>query len=334
MPAETSTAEVPTEPSAEHSARVEAPPDPPARPTYGPYTELWSIKPPGWSHNVAVLASGDVALEQGGTVYVYRRDNGALIESASVCSSSTDGGFGLVMGKLVLACEDAIYSVTVPGLAKRVALPSPFAKPQFFRDADVEGRYIGLTNQAGDVALVSAETWQVIERHSVNPDTFSPKIAVSADGQLVAVSHDTEKKTFVYKKGKLWRTLTNLLKAVRFSPDGSKLFGETKVFEVGELELATDTIRGARAAGSWTNAAVYLNEDWLVVGGSSELRVYPLLASEEPLVIAGGTLRTLEAVGVSQDKRMFCATDRGNTLACFSKDVFDTSVYPVSKSSL
>ena len=62
------------------------------------------------------------------------------------------------------------------------------------------------------------------------------------------------------------------------------------------------------------------------------MRVYPLLASEQPLTIAGDTLRTIEAVGVSQDKRMFCATDRGDTLACFSKDVFDTSDYPVSKS--
>jgi hypothetical protein len=139
----------------------------------------------------------------------------------------------------------------------------------------------------------------------------------------------TTRRSSSDKKGKLWRTLTNLLKSVRFSPDSTKIFGETTIFEVGELDLTTNTIRGARRAGSWTTSASYLNNDWLVVGGSSELRVFPLLANETPITI-GGRLRTIEAVSVSKDKRMFCATDRGATLACFSKDVFEPGGIGVS----
>ncbi|MFO0550905.1 MAG: hypothetical protein U0271_21120 [Polyangiaceae bacterium] len=285
------------------------------------YKELWRAKPTGWAHGSLITPSGDLAVSASGTLTIYARHDGSVLESSAVCDAEGPRAMTLLGSKLYIACNDQVVELSLPGLSARTVLSGVLkSSSNLFREAAFGGGTLVYVHNDGNIEVYATKTWSLVRTEKGKAQTFSPTVTVSGDGARFAVS-SRDQPLQLFENGK--STSIGTLVGFAFSPDGQRVFGSSASFRAGELTLKAKTVRDLMETGSWLTAATYFDKDLLAVAGSDGLSVLELGTGKQQALAN----MTAETLAVSADGNLICSADRGDTVACFARGTIAKSTY-------
>jgi hypothetical protein len=195
-------------------------------------------------------------------------------------------------------------------------------KSSNFREAAFGGDKLVYAHNDGTVEVYSTTTWKKLEEHQLPKSTFSPYVAVSADGARFTVSDRDTEIVHLFEGAQL-STFGSLEEVLAFNPAGTHVFGSPGSFRAAEAALQGGEMLEIARTGSWLTAGVYFGASQLAYAGSDGIAVKDL---------EGGSLQklssmTAETLAVSPDGRLICGADRGDELACFSLGALEPTDY-------
>lgn len=313
-------------PPAPATAPTAEPPPPVPAPAPGAlgYREIWSRAPNGgWGHASVFTPSGDLASVSGDTLTIHARHDGSELESKVICGAEGPRALTVLRGNLYIACNEEVVEVTLPGLASRAVVSGVLqGSGRLFREAAFGGDKVVYAHDDGSVEVYSTKTWAKVDSRKLADVTFSPDVAVSADGKRVAVTNG-DADTVLLLTGKSQQPLAGLREVIAFSPDGSRAFGSSGSFRAGDVAVAGGAVRELMETGSWLTAAIYFGADRLAVAGSDGIHVKDLKSGEIQQLVD----MTAETLAVSADGALVCGADRGDKIACFGLGTIAPSTY-------
>ena len=290
-----------------------APPVPSGRESATPHFEkLWEAKSLGWNHAVALLGSGDVVEVAARTLAVRARHSGVVLEQRDTCHALRSEALDFVSPTTaVVVCDQEIRTVDFPGLAQITVASLPWQ----VESTALGGGRLAVASDRGELRYYDVPSFALSGEIVLGKKVAS--LALSPDGRWLAVGYDDGTITLRDtgdggEERALHQAGESSVDALAFSPDGGELFGDTKSFEAGAIDVATGRVLRGYPISSWLEAARYLGPDLVAATGAHGLS---LLARDGSATLLDSTLG--EGLGVSADGTLVCAGDRHDRIACF-----------------
>lgn len=226
--------------------------------------------------------------------------------------------------KIYLACSGEIRELVLPGLRYKVVQRGILDGKGNFQEAAFGGDKVVYAHNDGTTEVYSTTSWQLLARHQLSRSTFSPTLAVSADGTMFTYSDDDSKTVELFDGSGQHQRFPHLEEVVAFNRSGTHVFGSSASFHSAEAALADGQMLDVAEVGSWLTAAIYFADDHeLAIADSDGIHVKDL---------DRGALQTLasmtaETLAVNADGNLICGADRGDQLSCFARGTIEPSAY-------